>query len=244
GPGARRAADRLACVDVGHRGQPRSDQLRVQQGRRHRRHAGARAAARPRGRPRERRRARGHRDRDDRAHPRRHAAGRAPAELAAAGRPAGRRRGGDRVPRLAAGGWRQRPGAARVRPEHGGPMTAEMREVRLPEVPTLGSLYAQALGRMAQTVMTTRQPTTLPAVRYTVDDAAPDRDQLAEYQHLLGEPGTDVLPAGYVHVLAFPVAVAVMARADFPLPLLGMVHLANDVEQRAPLRLGDRLAVR
>src|SRR5690606_37958272 len=62
--------------------------------------------------------------------------------------------------------------------------------------------------------------------------------------HLLGEPGTDVLPAGYVHVLAFPVAVAVMARADFPLPLLGMVHLANDVEQRAPLRLGDRLAVR
>ena len=123
-------------------------------------------------------------------------------------------------------------------------MTTEMREVRLPEVPTLGSLYAQALGRMAQTVMTTRQPTTLPAVRYAVDDVAADRDQLAEYQHLLGEPGTDVLPAGYVHVLAFPVAVAVMARADFPLPLLGMVHLANDVEQRAPLRLGDRLAVR
>lgn len=123
-------------------------------------------------------------------------------------------------------------------------MTAEMREVRLPEVPTLGSLYAQALGRMAQTVMTTRQPTTLPAVRYAVDDVAADRDHLAEYQHLLGEPGTDVLPAGYVHVLAFPVAVAVMARADFPLPLLGMVHLANDVEQRAPLRLGDRLAVR
>lgn len=123
-------------------------------------------------------------------------------------------------------------------------MTAEMREARLPEVPTLGSLYAQALGRMAQTVMTTRQPTTLPAVRYAVDDVAADRDQLAEYQHLLGEPGTDVLPAGYVHVLAFPVAVAVMARADFPLPLLGMVHLANDVEQRAPLRLGDRLAVR
>lgn len=123
-------------------------------------------------------------------------------------------------------------------------MTAEMREVRLPEVPTLGSLYAQALGRMAQTVMTTRQPTTLPAVRYAVDDVAADRDQLAEYQHLLGEPGTDMLPAGYVHVLAFPVAVAVMARADFPLPLLGMVHLANDVEQRAPLRLGDRLAVR
>lgn len=123
-------------------------------------------------------------------------------------------------------------------------MMGEVQQVRLPEVPSLGSLYAQALGRTAQTVMSMRQVTTLPDVRYAVDDVRADRDQLAAYQQLLGEPGTDVLPAGYVHVLAFPVAMAVMARADFPLPLLGMVHLANEVEQRAPVRLDDRLDVR
>lgn len=121
---------------------------------------------------------------------------------------------------------------------------ADMTEVRLTQVPSLGSLYAQALGRMAQTVMAMRPATALPQVRYVVDGVHADADQLAAYQQLLGEPGTDVLPAGYVHVLAFPVAMAVMARADFPLPLLGMVHLANTVEQRSPARLGDRLDVR
>lgn len=119
-----------------------------------------------------------------------------------------------------------------------------VKEVRLPEVPSLGSLYAQAVGRMAQTVMSTRQATELPEVRYAVDGVQADADQLAAYQQLLGEPGTDVLPAGYVHVLAFPVAMAVMARADFPLPLMGMVHLANDVTQDAPVRLSDTLDVR
>lgn len=121
---------------------------------------------------------------------------------------------------------------------------AELKDVRLDEVPSLGSLYAQAVGRMAQTVMSTRQASDLPEVRYAVDDVRADRDQLAAYQQLLSESGTDVLPAGYVHVLAFPVAMAVMARADFPLPLMGMVHLANVVEQRSPLRLGDSLDVR
>jgi acyl dehydratase len=119
-----------------------------------------------------------------------------------------------------------------------------MEEVRLEEVPSLGSLYAQAIGRMAQTVMAMRPASGLPEVRYAVDGVQADAEQLAAYQQLLGEPGTDVLPAGYVHVLGFPLAMAVMARADFPLPLMGMVHLANTVEQRSPARLGEQLDVR
>ncbi|GAA1718831.1 MaoC/PaaZ C-terminal domain-containing protein [Isoptericola hypogeus] len=67
---------------------------------------------------------------------------------------------------------------------------------------------------------------------------------LHDYQRLLHEPVTDVLPAGYLHVLAFPLATAVMVRGDFPLPLLGMVHLANDVELRGPVRVGEVLEVR
>lgn len=118
------------------------------------------------------------------------------------------------------------------------------REIRLDEIPSLGALYAQALGRMAQAVMSTRQATSLPQVRYAVDGIRADAEQLSAYQGLLGESGTDELPAGYVHVLAFPLAMAVMARPDFPLPLLGMVHLANRVEQREPLQLGDVLSVR
>jgi acyl dehydratase len=76
-----------------------------------------------------------------------------------------------------------------------------------------------------------------------VREVRADADRLTAYQHLVGEPGTDVLPAGFVHVMAFPVATALMVREDFPLPLLGMVHLANRVEQRRPLRFGEELHV-
>jgi len=71
-----------------------------------------------------------------------------------------------------------------------------------------------------------------------------DPARLTAYQHLVGEPAGDTLPPGFVHVLTFPVALSVMARADFPLPLAGMVHLHNHVYQRRSVRLGERLTVR
>ena len=108
--------------------------------------------------------------------------------------------------------------------------------VTLPEVPGLVGLYARGALRRGS-------GTALPETRYRVADVQADPDRLLAYQRLLGEPGTDELPAGFVHVLAFPVATALMARPDFPLRLLGMVHLANRVEQHRPLLLGDRLEV-
>lgn len=124
---------------------------------------------------------------------------------------------------------------------------AEAREVVLPAVPGLGGLYARgaaAAARLAVGGGGKRVSRPLPDVVYAVRDLHVDAAHLTAYQRLLGEPGTDALPAGYVHVLAFPVATALMVRDDFPLPLLGMVHLANRVEQRRPLTLGEALAVR
>ncbi|HLT83829.1 MAG TPA: hypothetical protein VKZ83_06320, partial [Phototrophicaceae bacterium] len=107
-----------------------------------------------------------------------------------------------------------------------------MREQQLDAVPSLGSLYSRALAATARTTLR-RGPaaTSLPDVAYVAGGLTADPDQLAAYQALLGEPGTDELPAGFVHVLAFPLAMALMVRPDFPLPVLGMVHTANRVEE-------------
>ncbi|PFG41821.1 MaoC dehydratase-like protein [Isoptericola jiangsuensis] len=90
------------------------------------------------------------------------------------------------------------------------------------------------------------RPLVLPTVALRVSGVTTSelRGHLRDYQRLLHEPVSDVLPAGYLHVLAFPLATAVMVRGDFPLPLLGMVHLANHVEMRGPVRVGDVLEVR
>ncbi|MCC2318746.1 MaoC/PaaZ C-terminal domain-containing protein [Cellulomonas chengniuliangii] len=119
--------------------------------------------------------------------------------------------------------------------------------VVLPAVPGLGGLYGRgvtASGRLALGRRLGHAPRTLPDVAYVVAGAQADPEHLTAYQHLLGESASDVLPAGFTHVLAFPVATAVMVRHDFPLPLLGMVHLANRVEQLRPILLGDRLDIR
>ena len=120
-----------------------------------------------------------------------------------------------------------------------------MREQRLDEVPSLGSLYSRALAATARTTMS-RGPARdrLPDLAYVADGLRADPAALSAYQELLGEPGTDELPAGYVHVLAFPLAMALMVRPDFPLPVLGMVHIANRVEQRRPVLLGEELTAR
>ncbi len=127
------------------------------------------------------------------------------------------------------------------------PARAASTVVELDHVPGLGGLFARGTlgaGRLALARRTGHAPRTLPPVTMLVRDVQAHADHLTAYQHLLGESASDVLPAGFVHVLAFPVATALMVRADFPLPLPGLVHVANRVEQHRPVRLGERLDVR
>ena len=42
----------------------------------------------------------------------------------------------------------------------------------------------------------------------------------------------DTLPPTYPHLLGFPLAMALMTEREFPFALLGMVHIANRIEQR------------
>lgn len=70
----------------------------------------------------------------------------------------------------------------------------------------------------------------------------PDVEGLAAYQEVVGAATGDNLPAGYVHALGFPLALELMTRADFPVPALGMVHVANSVTQRRPFVLGEEIA--
>ncbi|GAA1896819.1 MaoC/PaaZ C-terminal domain-containing protein [Lapillicoccus jejuensis] len=64
---------------------------------------------------------------------------------------------------------------------------------------------------------------------------AVDLDHLVDYAHLLGFTVGSALPVTYPHVLAFPLQVALMARRDFPFPLVGLVHVENVVTWTRPL---------
>jgi acyl dehydratase len=119
--------------------------------------------------------------------------------------------------------------------------------VTLDTVPALGGLYAKGLGGGALVAVGRRLgrgPRTLPGVAYEVAGVRADAGRLTAYQHLVGEAASDALPAGFLHVLTFPLAVAVMTTPGFPLPLVGAVHVANRVTQVREVRLDEPLALR
>ena len=68
-----------------------------------------------------------------------------------------------------------------------------------------------------------------------------DRAHLAAYDRVCGFRLSDTLPPTYPHVLAFPLALELMAAGDFPFGVLGLVHVGNAIEQLRPLAAGERL---
>jgi hypothetical protein len=115
----------------------------------------------------------------------------------------------------------------------------------LGEMPSLSKLYVNAAATAARRRMLgIHAGNGLPETRHEVRGVKAAVANLTAYQHLIGETASDVLPAGFIHALAFPLAMSVMNRDDFPLPLLGMIHLENHVVQSAPLRFTETLDIR
>ena len=67
-----------------------------------------------------------------------------------------------------------------------------------------------------------------------------DREHLAAYDRVCGFRLRDELPATYPHVLAFPLAMELLT-GPFPFSPLGLVHVANRIEQLRPLRADEQL---
>ncbi|MEG9248141.1 MaoC/PaaZ C-terminal domain-containing protein [Arthrobacter sp. Soc17.1.1.1] len=117
-------------------------------------------------------------------------------------------------------------------------------DVTLPGTPNLPALYRQAILLAAKrTVRRTGPPDGLPPARHRVEGVVADLGALTRFQQLLGSAARDTLPSAYVHTLAFPVAMSVLARPDFPLPLLGMVHLSNEVHQTRQIGASEAIDV-
>jgi acyl dehydratase len=74
--------------------------------------------------------------------------------------------------------------------------------------------------------------------------AETDRDRLAAYDRVCGFALSDRLPPTYPHMLAFPLHLALMTGGDFPLPAIGLVHIANRIVQHRPIGAGERLDLR
>jgi hypothetical protein len=96
------------------------------------------------------------------------------------------------------------------------------------------SLY----GRAALGALRRRRPSTVPSTVSSAQGLTVDRGHLAAYDRVCGFRLGDALPATYPHIMAFPLAMRLMTAPSFPIPLVGLVHLANRITVRRPLDAG------
>jgi acyl dehydratase len=109
---------------------------------------------------------------------------------------------------------------------------------RLEQRPGLGRLYAKAVASARG-----RHGDRLPDIAVEMADVGIDRDRLASYAEVCSFRKSDVLPATYPHVLAFPLAVTLMVDPSFPFALPGLVHVGNRITQHRALHAGERLTL-
>lgn len=111
----------------------------------------------------------------------------------------------------------------------------------LSELPSSGGLYAKALGTLR------RKPgddARVPQIGLGVDAVSVSSGKLADYRDICGFEADGQLPIIYPQMLAQPLTMAIMLRPEFPLPLVGLVHLRNVFEQLAPMPEEGRWNVR
>ena len=68
-----------------------------------------------------------------------------------------------------------------------------------------------------------------------------DRDKVAAYNAVCGFATRDVAPVPYLHMLAFPLHMALMTDSSFPFVALGMVHVENSISQHRPVGYGEKV---
>lgn len=111
----------------------------------------------------------------------------------------------------------------------------------------LATSYRAALSTAARdALLKRRRPQSLPGRTVLVHDHVIGEDLVASYAGLF--PGAGPLdpadlPSVLVHIAGFPAAMELMAQPDFPLPLLGMVHLESRVRHHRPVPAGMPLEV-
>lgn len=86
-----------------------------------------------------------------------------------------------------------------------------------------------------------RPDAVLPPDRATAPAARPAAGPLAAYRGICGFTEPDALPVTYPHVLAFPLAMRLMTRRRFPLPVTGLVHTWIEITAHRALRTTDAL---
>lgn len=105
------------------------------------------------------------------------------------------------------------------------------------QAPDLKRIYAAAVVNGRHT------GSTLPDVVAERREVLVEPAAVVDYARVCGFTVGAQPPVTWPHLLGFPLQAALMSRRDFPLPMVGLVHLENRIAWTRPLEYGERVDV-
>ena len=106
----------------------------------------------------------------------------------------------------------------------------------LTDLPSPLSLYLKAAASASRSPGNLRQ---LPPLALRLAAVQPDPARLAAYCEVCGIEPSEFLPITYPQVAVTALHMALMTQPKFPLPMLGLVHVSNRIEQFRPIGVGE-----
>ena len=83
----------------------------------------------------------------------------------------------------------------------------------------------------------------LPQVEYVVDSLKVDQQHLKSYNEICGFKNNGYVPAIYLAVLSQSLQMHMMTQEAFPFPVLGLVHIRNQVTQNRKIGVNENLTL-
>lgn len=113
-------------------------------------------------------------------------------------------------------------------------------ELKYDSLPAVLPSYARAVLGLPDGLNDGR---TIPSITAHVNGVTAAQHHLARYRDVCAFARARDMPVTYPHVLAFPLHMAVMTHKQFPLKLLGLVHIRNDITQHRAIANEEALDV-
>lgn len=112
---------------------------------------------------------------------------------------------------------------------------AELTHLKFDRVPSMGrSLLKAGLARKKAF----SPEVGIPPIEASVSNVVPDKEHVAAFFAVCGQPAGDVLPPTYPHLLATPLHMQMIAHPTFPLKGLGLVHVRQTIDEHRPIAIG------
>lgn len=83
----------------------------------------------------------------------------------------------------------------------------------------------------------------LPGVQLVRPQVRLSARHIARYAQVCGFQPSQGVPPTYAHMLSFPLQMELLTSDGFPYPVIGLVHLANNIRQHTALKAEDRVRV-